>query len=77
MKHFSSLSLIVVVSLTSLALATNAFYSAPFLAAIACVFVLLIAAGDYAPKHRRPLKQPAPDPRSSAANTPHPLRLAA
>lgn len=56
MKHFSSLSLAIVVSLISLAVASAAVDSGIFIAAAACVFVLLIAAADYSTKSSRTLR---------------------
>lgn len=77
MKHFSSLSLAIVVSLISLALATAAFYSGVFLAVVSCFFVLLIAVADYSTKAPRSLGYTRPPQETSASASSQPLRLAA
>jgi hypothetical protein len=77
MKHFSSLSLAIVVSLISLALATAAFYSSVFLAVVSCFFVLLIAVADYSAKSPRPLRSTRSPQEMSASASSQALRLAA
>lgn len=77
MKHFSSLSLAIVVCLMTLAVATAAFSNGVFLAVVACFFILLIAVSDYSTKSRRSLKYTSPRCAASAAASSQSLRLAA